>query len=183
MKLPNFPGRVSYHHSLGRFIDRFAKVEGLAKELLYQTAGLDPDIGRILLNGQRADGAKKLINTLREAKGVEPDPILDRAFGQLTVITGVRNIIVHNEPQPHGATEFVTISNERSTKPGNETSITFSPDLLEIMVDDLWTISFAIQNAMSPSEGARDRALAPWRYTPNQPTPRPKRSPPSDQAQ
>jgi hypothetical protein len=157
-------GRDDYHHALGRFIDRFAKVEATAKELLYFTAGTGEDVSRVLFSGDRMDAIVTRIKKLRAVKNIPEDPILERAFGQLSIITAARNFLIHHEPHPEGATGVVNFSNKTSTVPGNEKEMTLTPEILETMVSDLWTISYALMHGEGGSDQFLKRASTAWRY-------------------
>lgn len=154
----------------GLFIMEFASTESFLLSALTETAGVSHDTARAIFSGVKADTAKSFINRLRELKDVPPDPILTRAFAQFTLITNVRNDLVHYGPKFVGNWEAVA-TNEFLAMPGRARSAGASPEDLRAMTNDLQTIRSAILVCLVNTEAEpetlaaiKEAAQRPWRY-------------------
>lgn len=150
----------------------FANTESCLLIALSETAGVSHDTARGIFSGVRIDTAKSLINRLRELKGMPEDPILTSAFAQLTLITNVRNDLVHYGPQFTGNWE-AKATNSLFAMPGRSRSALVPAETLHAMTNDLVTIRCAITCCLMKVEqlpeteaATREGAQRPWRYKP-----------------
>lgn len=82
--------------ALGTFIDRFSQVELVLQRLLIRYAGVTETVGRALFHSDRVAEMKDAINRILDARGKDAaKKALEPFFAHLSVITGVRNNIVH----------------------------------------------------------------------------------------
>lgn len=174
---------TTYYERLGSFVSQYARTEGLMKLVLQILAGLKSPLAAALLSGVRADQSINLINRALDATGRAAwKADLKRAFDQFTVITKVRNDILH-----YGA-EFETpdillISNQRDAHiPERLRETRIRPEHLRRMSIDLHVINAGILTVLdrvsrSPfRQSATDMAkLAhePWLYKSPPPSPLP----------
>lgn len=157
---------------LGIFIMEFASTESFLLAALTDTAAVSHDTARAVFSGVKIDTAKSMINRLRAVKGLPEDPILKRAFEQLTVITAVRNDLVHYGPKfTFGQEIFAT--NEFIAMPGRKRSAAISATALRAMCNDLSIIKCAIALVLLPvadeikqNAGLHENAQRAWRYIP-----------------
>lgn len=156
-----------YWMALGRFLDDFAHVESMLQTLLWVKADTSEETARAVFSGVRIDGAKDFIRRIAESRGDQIDPVLTRAFGQLTVLTTLRNDVVHyGAPfDPRAGTWVAT--NSRIAMPGKARTTSVDPEALLNASLDLWTISYALSCFIRPDlrHAWDELAQAPWRYT------------------
>ena len=151
----------SYLSSLGEFTHEFAKTEACVKDLFYETIGMRGPMARALFKDTRMGAARELIKNARTVKDIPKCPLLDRAFAQLELITGVRNMILHYEPELFGAGEF-SICNQDGKMPGSESTIILNEENLQWMVSDLKQIRSLILSSRTGS--SHPNANAPWHF-------------------
>jgi len=133
----------AYWRSLGEFIDVFSKIESELQVLIWQETKVPADMAKAIFSGFRIDQAKDLINRARESNGRPEEARLKRAFAQLTVITKARNDIVHYGAKFNG--EAFAVSNDIAAHvPNRRRTFEVSPQILDAMINDLWTINCAI---------------------------------------
>ncbi len=183
----------AYFLALGRFMHVFAEVERMMQSVLWIEARVTVDVARAVFSGVRIDAAKSFINRVRETKGLREDPILSRAFAQLTVVESARNQIVHHGAQ-FIAGEFTSINHMSAHVPDRLKTIPVPPATLDAMTADLGVISaslvaYMMKNALSEPgleiHGNPNIAISafqqvadvPWQYTPPPPPRTPKRPP------
>lgn len=161
-----------YFQALGLFIHEFAATETLLLEALVEQAGVSKSTARAIFSGVRADTAKAHIKRLREVQGAPEIPTLERAFTQFSLLTDVRNDIVHygatfrGDWEPH-------VSNKRGKMPGKERSVLATPTVLRNMATDLGKIRDMIGAAILGWEVRDSNLHWTWLY----------KSPPQDQSQ
>jgi len=162
----------AYYDALGCFIHHFAQTESLLLAGLRQQAGVDEDTARAIFSGTRVDNAKSFINRLREIRKLPDSPTLKRAFAQLTIITTMRNDIVHYGAEFKAGFE-PRVSTRAVAMPGNEREHIVTPDTLDQMTADLGIINNALSAVLfdAPSEEVRlaweQAARQPWHYRPS----------------
>lgn len=158
---------------LGAFLSRFAQVENMIRRLLIRYVKVTDVVGRALFHSDRVAEMKDAINRVLDATGkAATKKALDPFFAHLTLISGVRNNIVHwgghqLESGDYMVTNLHMAPMERAR--GHRVS---AKDLRD-MVDDLETIGAAFIIAaerakltgkvMFPIHARPPRA---WRYKP-----------------
>lgn len=183
--------RDKYFTDLGRFIHAFASMEAQLHYVLWQEAGVSPEVARAILSGAKIDTAKSYVNRLYEARGKTVHPAVKSAFAQMTVINTFRNDLVH-----YGS-EFkfggISVSNSlMAHTPERLRETPLQADTLNEAESDCYRIKMilalhaATMNqtiiAREPLEDTITKEAAkPWRYKPPQPAPvrkpRPDRRP------
>ncbi len=182
-----------YFFSLGKFIDIFAQVEKSMNFFLRYESQVNGDMAGALFRGFKVDGLKDAIKRVRSTNNLRDDPLMERAFTQLTHISSRRNDIVHFGAEFYDDDFFVTNAlkahNELSTR-----KFSASPDILDSMSSDLETmlcgLAVCILNAADRNLSLartkdsieaiaklRLRADVPWRYIPPQPSPKQRQNP------
>jgi hypothetical protein len=157
-----------YWMALGKYLDDFAHTESLLQTLLWAQAGTTQEVAKAVFSGARVDTAKDYIRRIAEANGAQIEPMLARAFAQLSVLTTLRNDLVHyGAPFNPQAVAWVA-SNRKAAMPGRERETNLTPNLLSDASQDLWTINYALSCFIRPDlrKTWEKVALAPWRYTP-----------------
>jgi hypothetical protein len=172
---PITPERERYWQALGRFIHKFAIIEHQVAFALALYAKTPKGTAQAVFSGVRAGLALSLIDRIREARGAPADEDWNRAKGQFGIINSVRNDIVHFGALAESEGAF-QISNANRTIPSQAKVTPITADELDMMTDDLRTISetiFAHQLVESGTEkgdkranAARERGRAPWKYKP-----------------
>ncbi len=86
-----------YQQCLGMFIEEYAHAEALVFLYLIHTINLSVPMGRALFSGVRVKEALGLIGRVWEIEPPSPSikEDLDEVFQHLSIITGVRNSIMH----------------------------------------------------------------------------------------
>jgi hypothetical protein len=166
-------------------------VEASLAILLRIVSDVDAKVAPAIFSGTRADQARSFIKRILDARKEPLDPALKRAFDQFGVINSTRNDIVHYGAQ-FGEDEMVVANHLAAHTPEALRRHVVSPETLNDMSADLATIQAAIAVALLSKgpievipirEEFRELALAPWRYRPSPPPPRPKNSGEPHQAQ
>ncbi|MBM3530148.1 MAG: hypothetical protein FJX62_18855 [Alphaproteobacteria bacterium] len=126
-----------YYEALGRFVDKFSRVEAAITRTLWHYAKTSPEIAKIVFSGAKLDSSTQYIKQIAKATNVRQElrDDLDDVFQQLGIINGVRNGVVH-----YGA-EFVAEGNaivsDALKAKGEPYSFPISPDALNDMTADL----------------------------------------------
>lgn len=169
----NDPAVEAYTASLGKFLHRFAYLEGELQRLLWSESHVDEATATAVFSGVRTLDAIGRCRRIWEAHGIEPSAMLLRAFGQIEVLNGVRNAILH-----FGARferDELVVANWRAHTKKVASARPISAEILNQMTADLITIEGAlIAHFMTYSVGRGQEireqflraAQAPWRYTP-----------------
>jgi hypothetical protein len=163
----------SYHAALGRFIDRFARIETAMALTLWRYAGTREEVARIVFAGVGVENCSRFIEQIADATTVDTAKRADLGYimRQFRLINGTRNKIIH-----HGASSVAggnaVVSNAERAK-GPPTILPISAETLDAMTEDLRKIWIHLhQNhldrppPLSPANVARIRAVLrqPWRY-------------------
>jgi len=128
-----------YHRALGDFVQMFSQVETALADALQATAKLAPDVGNALLSGARnvetAIGLMGRVLDVKHIQGIKRD-IIRYVIGQLSVINGTRNSILH-----HGYIikrgRFVVSNRQAVHLTSRIRTIVVSSAILDDMTDDL----------------------------------------------
>jgi hypothetical protein len=180
-----------YFAGLGQFIHEFARAENLVYFALALQTRMDLAVARVVLSGVSLDQAKSQILRSRQALGLPEDPVLKRAFAQLSVIANARNQIVHNGARFNEG-ELIAQSMLDLISNNTRRAVPVSIEGLKRMIADLRTIQIAValyiieiavHNPQAKFDGGappiaqlRDAASVPWNYPPppepKTPTPR-----------
>jgi hypothetical protein len=170
-----------YWARLGKFIHDFSTIEGLLQSLVHHYAGISDEVGKALFPGLRVDTAKDSIKRLLEMKGdSETLARLAPTFAQISVISGVRNDIVHYGARNTSA--GLTVSNERAAHvPSKVRSQVVSARVLEDLDADLGVVMALLVRERFQEFSAFATAISEqvepvaWRYKP--PAQGPKKPP------
>lgn len=187
--------RAKWRSILGEFIEEFAQTEHHLRRLLMRHAGVTEAIGRALFQSGRIAEMKDSINRILDATGNDKAKAgLDPFFAQLSVISSVRNNIMHWGGYQLSSGEFlVTNLHMAPVEKGRGHRVSAAD--LEDMLWDLSTISaaFIIARQRVKLSGKfrfpvpypapktwryKPRALPPLGRTPRQPKPPKQGNPP-----
>jgi hypothetical protein len=176
----------AYFESLGRFVDKFSRVEHAVAHTLWLYAQSPAKIAKVIFAGARVETSMTFIKQTVEATGA-PKPIQDDLlyiFQQLGIINGARNLILH-----HGAesvAEGSGVVSDKTKARGEPRTFPISPELRGQMTDDLDKIIVHLnyRHLKRPApRGTVGRELLgqifqrPWRYKhPAQPPKHPKKA-------
>lgn len=162
----------AYWLALGEFVHFYSHVEASVTEILKQESGVLPLAANAVFSGSRMDASIGLIKRIFDARFDKLDPVLERAFAQITILNKERNRIIH-----HGArfTEdwSLRVSNASVSHLKSNVKVTeVSADTIREMIDDLHLIQELIgAYELSRREGNPPRSEvehpllhAPWRY-------------------
>ncbi len=182
----DFDETREYATSLGFFVMKFAETERSINYALVTLSGADWAMSRVLFSGVKVDQGKTMINRLFEVRGISdnsPQRLrLKEAFAQLTLITNVRNDLLHyglshdDELGPIATNRFGIYPPDRARVSP------ISRDILARMTADLGQINLIIGNLIARLAGIplfpemEQGANQPWRYTPPPPPPPPKQT-------
>lgn len=173
----------AYHLALGRFVDRFAHVEGAVYWTLCTASQVPGLNAKAVFSGVRIETACSQVRRIYEINDKPLPKMLERAFSQLKTILEVRNSILHYGYMAYPELNWIT-SNQRTALPNKAKELPISPKILDQMSEDLVTISFCLgfQNALSnpldkeTMQRLETCAQAPWQYTPASPAPAHKKA-------
>jgi hypothetical protein len=130
--------------ALGAFLSQFALTEHHLRTLLIRYCGVTETVGRALFHSDRVAEMKDAINRVLEAKGSDSaKSALEPFFAHLTVLTGVRNNIVHWGGFQLESGDYV-VSNLHMAPLDRVRGHRVSAADLRAMLDDLETISAAL---------------------------------------
>lgn len=163
-----------YHKFVGWFISQYANLEDCLRRLLLQHTGMSVEMFAITIGFPRtSDAINKLRKVIALNQSLDPDSqaALADAFGQLDLISKLRDRIVHYGGHPINTGEFLVRS-----KPSDKSRETGEPyDLFD--KQELWSAAsdlFTIQNVFNyrlgeselPNQEVNGVRREPWRYTP-----------------
>ncbi|WP_292107862.1 hypothetical protein [Brevundimonas sp.] len=178
--------RADYFAGLGEFIHVFSQVEAQLQYALWSEAGVSPEVAKAVFSGVRLDQGKSLIIRLQDATRKARNPVLERAFSQLTVLTNARNDIVHYGARFRGG--GIEVSTAMAAHiPDRLRIIPIDEGTFRAMIADLYQIKWVIdlhiigKGRTPPDYGkwVRQAAELPWQYTPPQQSPpqKPRQTP------
>lgn len=157
-----------YYGALGRFVDKFSRVEATVTLTLWHYAKTPPEISKIAFSGARIETSTQYIKQMAKATDAPQNlrDDLDDVFQQLGIINGVRNDILH-----YGA-EFVAEGNaivsDAFKAKGQPYSFPISPTALNEMTDDLDKIIAHLKTLhLNDHQGYTilgNPVHSPWRY-------------------
>ena len=164
---------LAYYAALVRFVDMFSRTEAVVTLCLWGYAGTKVPVARIVFAGTPLKIALGYIKEIAKATNVSPETRQDMesVFQQLSIITGVRNDILH-----YGATSVAEgqaiVSNALKAK-GDPNIFPISPEALDDMTTDLRKIAMHLNYRLLgrpwPRGALGQVALngvlqSPWRY-------------------
>ncbi len=127
----------AYYEALGRFVDKFSRVEAAMTLTLWHYAKTPPDISKVIFTSDKVDGCITKIKQIAKVSNVHTDlqnDLLD-IFQQLGIINGVRNDVLH-----YGAelvAEGNAIVSDALKAKGEPYVFPISPTALDQMTADL----------------------------------------------
>ena len=138
-------------YQTGLFVSSFAIVETSLLNLLTLEAGVSPNIAKAVFSGVKIDQAKSHIKRAREATEKPDSELLDRVFSHLTILTNLRNDLLHHGTEPIKGEDQISgfISNEMRAMPGKHYEYTITTADLRHANDDLRTILAGIFSLMA----------------------------------
>jgi hypothetical protein len=173
--------QAEYHRLLGRFVDRFARIEARLFELLAEYSGLSDKAAGAVFSGSRADNTMSLIKRLAVANSLpkKTRDDIDYVFTQVGIINKTRNDLLH-----YGitGTHFSVIRKDRiSYTDFNTQNYRLESEHFDAMDHDLrksndhlLILIHGDQITQYAKEGDLDILSASWRYKPPPPTARPR---------
>lgn len=169
-----------YMACLGWFVHAFASTEATLFRLLVAHAGLTAAEGASVFSGVRMKPAMDSLNRLLEARGLTAEKeALARPFSQLSLISSVRDDILHHGTEEDDRGSLYVSNAERKHLPERATTRTVSTDDLIRMFHDLHEIEVHLVAGMFRATGHRREArryfarlAEPWLYKPPPPRPR-----------
>jgi hypothetical protein len=147
----------AYYLALGRFTDRFARVEQAVHTVLSHYAKLPPAAARALLSGVRVDETKNRLLRLHD-EGLMSDPDWKDAepiFQQLAIISGRRNDIFHHGASFIAEGEGVVTNATMALTEERITKFDISPDIINDMTADLKDFFPPVREAFGTGAFAR----------------------------
>lgn len=173
-----------YYLALGRFVDTFASVEDSLFIALCATAKLDAKTGAAVFSGAAVDGSISFIRRLHETRNEPIPPRLGEVLAQLSAINTTRNAILHHGAHPVEDGTLRVTDQLRAHTDKKARSIPISPEVLDVMTEDVVTIVTALavytvktnspemyEASAGPNRDAIDRrAMRALLYTPAQPS-------------
>jgi hypothetical protein len=127
----------AYYEALGRFVDKFSRVEAAVTRTLWHYAKTPPEVAKVAFSGVKVEVGMQYIKQITKATNVEQESRddLEDVFQQLGIINGVRNDVLH-----YGA-DFVAegraIVSDALKAKGEPYSFPISPTALDQMTADL----------------------------------------------
>lgn len=158
----------AYYEALGRFVDKFSRVEAAVTRTLWHYAKTPPEIAKIAFSGAKVESSMQYIKQITNATDVAQElrDDLQDVFQQLGIINGARNDVLH-----YGA-EFVAegkaIVSDALKAKGEPYSFPISPGALNDMTADLDKIIAHLKTRHL--KDGRDYTIlgnpvhSPWRY-------------------
>jgi len=130
-----FKEQNEYFHALGRFADRFARMEIELSIFLHMLSGLPEDKARIIFSGEKGDNVLQLISKLFEIRKADATSQKHIKIGltQCKAILLLRNSVLHYGTQIHNIRPVST--SDRMRKPFNRTSTTYT-----VSARDFWRL-------------------------------------------
>jgi hypothetical protein len=173
-----------FWNALGQFIYEFSQVERILFFYLITTSRMPIQDAKAVFTDVRIDKAKQAVKRLREARELPEDDQLDCAFSQLSVVTRLRNDLVHYGPTPKTSGTFEV--SDDLWKLNNSRTYEISKDGIKNATVDLGVLKeFFLKHMLTEltpevplTKNMPKVVLLPWKYTPSQPT-RPPSSTPS----
>ncbi|RUT27360.1 hypothetical protein C0V97_00915 [Asaia sp. W19] len=179
-----YPYRVParYFDALGRFSHTFAEAETALRDLLQSESDIDTKVFRVVYDNAPVG---KLINNLediRKARAISDTCNISAAISQLSVISQVRNAILHNGVRSDENARLYAL---RGGKLPPTREINASPEILTAMQEDLIAIqhcfcariiekqALGTQNDIPEVfsaifDSVQKCASSPWQYKPSQ---------------
>jgi hypothetical protein len=158
----------AYYEALGRFVDKFSRVEAAVTRTLWHYAKTPPEIAKISFSGVKVEGGMQFIKQLAAATNASKELQDDLAdvFQQLGIINGARNDVLH-----YGA-EFVAEGNaivsDALKAKGEPYTFPISPTALDHMTADLDKIIAHLKQIHLEPNALRvilgSPVHSPWRY-------------------
>lgn len=147
---------TKYYTALGKFIHIFSGVEFAVKFLLHVESNTTVNAAKAIFSGVRIDTGISHIKRIYKANQQELDPLLSKAFDQLSEINGRRNDIVHFGASGN-INEFKVTNSHLAITPEQVKSFPISAEILDVMSLDLtaiWRILdlFSSKNTIPPDE-------------------------------
>ena len=127
----------AYYEALGRFVDKFSRVEAAMTLTLWHYAKTPPEVSKVIFTSDKVDGCITKIKQVTKVSNVDIalQDDLAAVFQQLGIINGVRNDVLH-----YGA-EFVAegkaIVSDALKAKGDPYVFPISPTALDQMTADL----------------------------------------------
>lgn len=172
-RVDELSSKEHYYLGLGRFIDKFAKIEICVQMLLWHLSEVHPRTAQAIFSGTKTDTAVSFIRRIFESRHEELPEILSNAFAQLSIISTVRNDLVHYGAQYDEEAKLIA-SNALVALPGKERKIPISRRVLEHLWGDLVTIEYCLNayffsirpdlTTPSVAEKYSEAAQTPWQY-------------------
>lgn len=169
---------------LGWFVHAFASTESMLFRLLVEKAGLEPEAGAAVFSGVRMKTAMDAVNRLLESRGMDDEKsALERPFGQLGIISAVRDDILHYGTEEDDFGELFVTNAVKKHLPHRIVIRTVSSVDLLAMTYDLREIELHFVGSMLRTSGSDSemaslyaswRFAEPWQYKPPAPPPRPE---------
>ena len=185
--------REDYWPALGKFLDVFATVESCMQMVLWHYAKTPTHIARAIFSGVRIKEAISFVNRILEVSTVTPEAKADLAyvFAQLTVITNVRNQIIHHGALPlAGSYDHLVVTNAlMALTDSRVTSMSVTGPIIDDLTSDLWKVQAhlsarhfgnkilgddGLPESFSPEE--REALKAAWHYKPPAQAKHPKKT-------
>lgn len=127
----------TYYEALGRFVDKFSRVEAAMTLTLWHYAKTPPEVSKVIFTSDKVDSCITKIKQIAKVSNVDSalQGDLEDIFQQLGIINGVRNDVLH-----YGA-EFVAEGNaivsDALKAKGEPYVFPISPTALDQMTTDL----------------------------------------------
>lgn len=168
----NLPKIKEYYLSLGKFISEYSEVEQHIHIVLMVTAKVSAETAKVIFANTSISNAMSFISKIHLACKDDFSGNFIKSINQLTIINEHRNIIIHNKFGM--ANDFFIAGKKYKKLDGHEKIIETSPEVLDKMTADLYTIkaNFQVfilhQKNLPISESLENDARAPWLYKPLQ---------------
>jgi hypothetical protein len=168
----------AYYEALGRFVDKFARVEAAVAHTLWVYAQSPARIAKVIFAGTRVEGGatyiKQIVESAPVAQEVRDD--LSDVLQQLGTINRARNMILHYGAE--NVAEGSAMVSDALKARGEPSVFPISPELLGQMTDDLDKIIIHLNLrhlGRTMLVAAENRAAVdevfqrPWRYKHHEP--------------
>lgn len=167
----------AYYLALGRFIDRFSRLELALQYALWDKSGVDEPTAQALFSGVRA---REALNQLKRLFIVEENklpPLLARVSQRFDILMDARNLIVH-----HGAewtVDGMIVSSVERNIPTKGRTFPISAEILAQLTTDVSTLQACVllwraqQYGILPMDEAKllweEHSQRAWQYIPPAP--------------
>jgi hypothetical protein len=177
---------LEYWQALGRFIESFAGAERMLYNYVVRIAEMPPKVAHVVCESWKTSALLTFVDRLHKlTPPPSHSPDIPKALTQFTLLNNLRNVVAHRP-------SYIDVDGLRkAARPGGALPdkppriYDLSPELLQEMASEASRISMHLITVMlHPGESLEDRSKSipalqqAWREipTPNQPTPRGKRS-------